>query len=80
MSARHQLDYIIYMLKRDTGSKKPRTVYLDWLLKTEAVTMGYEELNMLANINEDENPPYWQNTTEEEVRWDTESQTSAAAV
>jgi len=40
--------------------------------------MGYEELNMLANINEDENPPYWQNTTEEEVRWHTGSQTSAA--
>jgi len=27
---------------------RPRTIFLDWLLKTEEATIGYEELKMLA--------------------------------
>jgi len=33
---------------REEGCGRPRTVLLDWLLKTEEATAGYEELKMLA--------------------------------
>jgi len=30
------------------GCGGPRTMFLDWLLKTEEATVGYEDLKMLA--------------------------------
>jgi len=30
------------------GRGRPRTIFLDWLLKTEEATVGHEELKMLA--------------------------------
>jgi len=50
-------------------------MFLDWLLETEKATIRYEDLKMLtqdsyqAGVNEDENLPYWQNTTEEDHHW-----------
>ena len=44
------------------GCERPRTVMLDWLLKTEEATVGYEVVRRWhksdqAGVNEDENLP-----------------------
>jgi len=33
---------------REKGCEKPRTMFLDWLLKTEEDNISYDELKMLA--------------------------------
>jgi len=48
---------------REKGSGRPRTMFLDWLLKTEEDNISYNELKMLARDSEDGNLPYRQNTT-----------------
>ena len=45
------------------GSGRPRTMFLDWLLKTEEDKISYDELKMLAHadqdgVSEDGNLPY----------------------
>jgi len=36
------------MNTREKGSGRPRTMFLDWLLKTEEDNISYDELKMLA--------------------------------
>jgi len=47
------------------ASGRPRTMFLDWLLKAEEDKISYDELKMLAQdgVSEDGNLPYGQNTT-----------------
>ena len=35
-------------IKEKKGCVRPRTMFSDWLLKTEEATIGYEELKMMA--------------------------------
>jgi len=56
------------MNTKEKGCGRPRTMFLDWLLKTVEDNISYDELKMLAQdrssgVSEDGNLPYGQNTT-----------------
>jgi len=44
------------------GRGRPRTILLDWLLKMEEATVGYEDLKMLVQERSSWRH-YWQKTT-----------------
>ena len=43
-----EFTYIIIYLQGKKGSGRPRTMFLDWLLKTEEDKISFDELKMLA--------------------------------